>query len=199
MPKPVFLTSSSFDALMYKHEAGIDKFSGKALAVTEKLAVELAGFRPDPEEQVYGARAWGKEHEWSAIRAYSETQMVKVKKSDFVVSKDFDFVGGTIDGLVYPNGGIEVKCPYNPINHMLFKENYLKNYYWQVCGEIWINDLSWVDFVSYDPRFLANSRQRLRVIRAERNDEDIAKIKNRCQAAYQFATGLVLKHFYGGD
>lgn len=73
----------------------------------------------------------------------------------FIVHPNLPFVGCSPDGLLPDNdGGIEIKCPYKTNIHLRTKVtgNIPDEHRPQVQGVIWVCDLDWLDFVSYDPR-----------------------------------------------
>lgn len=57
------------------------------------------------------------------------------------------------DGLVGTSGGLEIKCP-NTTTHLLTMTTgeVDKKYIYQMCGYIIVYNLTFVDFMSYDPR-----------------------------------------------
>lgn len=188
MPKPGFLTPSSFDKLMagYKPENPY-KFGQAALAVVNRLAVELLGFRDDDlgGQDQGGATGWGLANEWLAIETYQERMLRDVRPAEFTVSWSLPYVGGTMDGLVGKDGGVEVKCPHNPVYH-LNRSHQWKTYQYQVHGYMWIFDLKWIDFISFDPRF---PEHRQLIVETVRRDESIIEaLAARCRAAYALAS-----------
>ena len=78
MPRPKFLTPSSFDNLMTKGLGG-ETFGKDAMAVVEKLAVEMLGFVAEPEPEPKGAREWGILNEWLALESYKERRLCEVR------------------------------------------------------------------------------------------------------------------------
>ena len=186
MPRPGYLTPSTFNALMTTGKN--TPFGGTAMAVVNQMALDLAGVERE-EDQFNGvACEWGKEHEPLAILGYSEAKFCPVLSADFASSPDLSYVGGTADGLVGTDGGVEIKCPYNSINHAQNSENLKKNYRWQLQGYMWIYALNWMDFVSFDPRFPAELQ--LKIIHVKRDDGMIKRLRQRCIDAYEMAEAI---------
>ena len=118
------------------------------------------------------ATEWGNEYEAEAIEAYTKRTGRKVKTGqNFIQHPEFQFVGGTPDGLVGEKGIVEVKCPYNFKNHLRTVINRMvpEEYRAQVHGHLWLSGRQWCDFVSYDPRIPKSHPARLVIVRVERN------------------------------
>jgi len=104
------------------------------------------------------ALEWGTELESLAVEKYAEHIGLQVNKASFIPVGDY--FGGSPDGLVPPEGIIEVKCPYNSSNH--FKHGLIKtsedfkkiapNYYYQCLSNMICAEAQWCDFISFDPR-----------------------------------------------
>lgn len=149
-------TSSEIHRLLPEPKSKKEVLSKTAINyVLEKVHESLTGeFNSFDSE----ATAWGVQNEHLARKWYEKIKGVEVKEIGFTkVSDDF---GGSADGLVGDEGGIEIKCPYNGANHLkhcmiysqdYFKENF-KEYYWQCVCNCYINGGEWWDFVSFDPR-----------------------------------------------
>ena len=58
--------------------------------------------------------------------------------------------------MIDDDGIIEIKCPaYNTQIGYLLDKQLPKIYEWQVCGQLYITDRVWCDFVSYHPKLPA--------------------------------------------
>lgn len=183
MPRIGYLTPSSFPDLM---KDGRGNEVGKAaLAVVDQFALDLLQVERD-EPATSASTEWGNENEFLAIEEYERRTLLTVRKMEFKTANEY--VGGTGDGLVGSKGGIEVKCPKNPVIH-LRREFQRKNYYWQMVGYMWIYELDWIDFVSFDPRYPADMQ--LIVDRIERKESDIDLLKARCEWAYKEAKKII--------
>lgn len=121
----------------------------------EKVSESLGGFA---QSAMGAALDWGTDLEPLAIDTYSRIKGYPVDKASFIPVGDY--YGGSPDGLVQPDGIIEVKCPYNSANH--FKHGLIKtpedfkriasNYYYQCISNMICAEARWCDFISFDPR-----------------------------------------------
>ena len=166
-----YITASRFGDVMTKARgAGISKTAESY--INEKIAELMTG---QSRELSGEALSWGVELESQARNLYEITRLVEVKNTGFIKSSCMPYVGGSPDGLVGIHGGIEIKCPYNTVNHLEYMKGVIpKAYYAQIQGNIWISGLDWIDFVSYDPRLIDEER-RLYIQRVERNTKFIAE------------------------
>jgi putative phage-type endonuclease len=102
-----------------------------------------------------GAMKKGSEREPLAKAAYEARSGAWVRNVGFI-RHDTLLAGASPDGLLDENGGLECKCPELSA-HM----EYLRlpdgrapsDYIAQIQGQMWIAELSWVDFVSFNPDF----------------------------------------------
>lgn len=104
------------------------------------------------------ATVWGVQNEPLARAWYEKIEGVKVIEAGFEqVSESY---GGSTDGLVNEDGGIEIKCPYKGAIHLQYSliesqeymKKYHKDHYWQCVSNCFINNRKWWDFISFDPR-----------------------------------------------
>ena len=122
--------------------------------------------------EAYGmAIDWGNEHEDDARELYEARYGVTVKRESFA---ERDGLGGSPDGLVGPDGCIEIKCPYNSGNHIGYMLDGCTDHLPQIQANIYFGNRKWADFISYDPRF--PSELQLYVIRVERDEQYIADL-----------------------
>ena len=154
--------------------------------ILEKVAGTLTGGWHDEMSTV--ATRWGNDMEPDAVAYYELAFNCKVEKPDPQCPEWSNDVSGSPDGLIYPDGeiyGIEVKCPYNPANHvrhMLIRsvddlKSTSKEYYWQILCYMLIFGLQKYEFVSYDPRFTGINRMYVVEILRSQVQDDIEKMK----------------------
>lgn len=137
---------------------------------------------------------WGMELEDTAVQVYEERTGNKVEKCSFIPVDDN--YGGSPDGKVGKEGAIEVKCPYNSVNH--FKHGLIKtdedfkdvasNYYYQCISHMICLDCEWCDFISYDPR--VSPECTMFVYRLKRNEEEVQNIKAKVETAVAYLQEL---------
>lgn len=158
----------------------VSKRDGRPLKAREdymwKLAVER--IYGTPTEQVSAASMeWGKELEPFAREAYEIQNGVLVKSCDFIPHPSIAYCGGSPDGLVGMDGGIEIKCPKDRRVHMQTWRNGMSDdHIPQVQGNLWITNREWFDFISYDPR--APTEYRLYVQRIQLDKKYILALES---------------------
>ena len=137
---------------------------------------------------------WGVELEDTAIAAYQDRTGNIVQKCSFIPVDEH--YGGSPDGKVRTEGAIEVKCPFNSVNHFkhglittdeAFKE-VAANYYYQCISHMIALNAKWCDFISYDPRVSEDCQ--MFVYRLKRNEEEIEAIKAKVKAAVEYMKSL---------
>lgn len=189
MPCKGYLTPSSFQALTSGWREGMDHFTPTSEKIVDKLAAELLGWEQEEENEITPiACQWGKENEWLAVETYQERTLRQVNYPvEFRASKSHGYVGGTMDGLIGGRGGVEIKSPYNSMEHLanLERAKQLSIYQYQIQGYLWIYELDWIDFVSFDPRFPEPYQLAVRRVFPQR--ELIERLQARCEAAYRKA------------
>lgn len=142
---------------------GASRTNYKAELVAERLTGTVA------ESFSNAAMKWGTDMEPEARSAYSLVRDQDVKPVGFVIHPTIEMAGASPDGLVGPDGLVEIKCP-NTATHIetllsdTVPDKYLKQMQWQML----CTGRAWCDFVSYDPRLPA--RMQLFVKRIERQD-----------------------------
>lgn len=171
------LTSSRFGDMMQKGRSKDQRFGNAAMKyIYEKIAEQIT-----LQPHVFSSQAtdWGSQMEANAIEKYTEKTGNEVHYTGFL---EFgDHAGGTPDGLVGEDGIIEVKCPFNPANHVeILLEGMVVNtdHMFQIQGNLMVTDRKWCDYISYDPRVTDEALQ-MKIIRVERDEEIIQAIQER--------------------
>lgn len=140
--------------------------------VSERLTGISKGFRETAEVR------HGKEFENEARDAYSFITRNEVREIGITILDDNQFIGASPDGIVDPDGGIEVKC-FDTRRHVeIICEGMPAELMPQVQGNIWIHNAKWWDFISYDPRI--KSDKNIYIQRIMRDDKYIGMLKNEC-------------------
>ena len=122
----------------YALELAVERLTGKPAKVIDNTAMQ-----------------WGREQEQSALEMYSARHAVAVEQVGFCRHDRLD-AGCSPDGLVDWDGLIEIKCPYNSLNHVATWMNGMPvEHKAQVQGQLWITNRDWCDFVSFDSRMPA--------------------------------------------
>jgi predicted phage-related endonuclease len=179
MPKQGNISASRIKDMMTSGRGKNVTFGKTAHAYARQLAWERIG--EEYPDYAYGnAIDWGNEYEYYAIQAYEKKNICEVHSQQvWQQHPKYEWIGGTPDGLVGTNGGMDAKCPYNLDNHMmnLFENAQLKDYRYQFQGYMWITGRKWWDMASFYPD--CAEKFQLHVCRVERDDELIAKIEER--------------------
>lgn len=117
-----------------------------------KLVVERITGEPVESASSF-AMNWGTEAEPFARAEYELVTGNIVTEVGFIKHPLHKWVGASSDGRVGARGGVEIKCPHNSAVHLqTWSDGMPEHHAPQVQGQIWILDLDWVDFCSYDPR-----------------------------------------------
>lgn len=135
--------------------------------ILEKVTQEINGFIPE---------FTSKEMEWGIAQEENAKLWYHINTGNAIGEVMFceynDFYGGSPDSAVIDpeftlpgeegviNGALEIKCPYNSVNHLkhcLIKSaDYFKSkhpeYYWQCISHMITLKVGFCDFVSFDPR-----------------------------------------------
>ena len=94
----------------------------------------------------------GIDNEPHALASYEEANGVRVRKVGFIVPLYTDVYGGSPDGLVGNDGGVEIKCPKPETLIRYHSEGVLPDEYRpQIQGLLLISRLPWWDFYSWHP------------------------------------------------
>jgi hypothetical protein len=138
-------TASQFDRIITPK--ALKPAGARFLYRAELVAEYLLGQPLD-----WGTSEWverGTELEDEARRYYAFQRDVEVQQVGFV-SRDDGLVGGSPDGLVGDDGGLEIKClgAAKHVRHMLGED---LGYVGQVQGNLWLTGRAWWDVLSYNP------------------------------------------------
>src|SRR5690606_16202558 len=88
-----------------------------------------------------------------ARAAYEMQRDVDVQVVGFIYADDRKLTGGSPDGLIGEDGGLECKCPaiHTHIGYLLNPHALVDEYRTQVQGYLWITGRRWWDLCSYHP------------------------------------------------
>jgi putative phage-type endonuclease len=181
------ITSSEIHKIM-----GDKGFSETAKTYLLEKVCEFYGGVTEPAQGA--ALNWGIELEPVAIKYYEELKKVKTEPATFTPVDEH--YGGSPDGLLLPEGIIEVKCPYKSANH--FKHGMIKdeasfkkiapNYYYQCISNMICTNTKWCDFISYDPR--VKDEYMMFIYRLELQESEVTNIKERVKLAVEYMNQL---------
>jgi exodeoxyribonuclease (lambda-induced) len=155
-----------------------------------KLAERLSGVQRDYKSD---ATTHGLELEGEALNYYAELTGNVVGEAGFIEMIK-GLYGGTPDGFVNDDGIIQVKCPWNYVNHInyglvddvdYFKKKY-REYYWQCQSDMLVSDRAFCDFVSYCKDMPDGLK--MFILRIPANLEDMQLLVDRLDASAKFIT-----------
>lgn len=144
-------TASGYEHILQPKK--LEYSAGATKYLNHLLAEWLCGY---PLDTGTGS-AWmerGTQMEPEARRWYEQHRSVKVEQVGFCL-RDDEQTGCSPDGLVGPDGLVEIKCP-SLEQHIAYMRNptlLQADYRIQTQGELYITDRDWVDLVSYHPDF----------------------------------------------
>lgn len=139
-------TASRFDRII---TAKTGKVSAQASAYIAELIAQTI-IEPEPMEPTE-AMQHGIETE-AAARAWYEFETGQAVQQVGLCMDDGGRFGASPDGLIEPEGGLEIKCP-QPATHTgyLLAKGLPDKYKPQVHGSLVVTGRAWWDFVSYCP------------------------------------------------
>lgn len=121
---------------------------------------------------------WGKTQEGAAVFAYEVHTGLNVDRCGFI--EKTNLFGGSPDGLVGEDGCIEIKCPFNPSNHIYTLLNGTpEEHIWQCQSNLLVTGREWIDFISYRPDM--PDSMKLYIKRTFRDEEKIAVIQKEVE------------------
>jgi hypothetical protein len=143
------VTASQFGAVVTP-KARATANAARTTYLCELVTERLTGRAVD--HYVTGAMQRGTDAEPKARAWYEITRGVEVRQTGLIVREEtWGRVGGSPDGLVGDDGGIEIKCPLpvNLVRACLYND--ISDYLPQVQGLLWITGRAWWDVVLWGP------------------------------------------------
>lgn len=156
--------------------------------ILEKVTEILTGLQ---NEISTPAMQWGTELEPYAIEHFLKIMPLKSERLGFKELKDFEKDAGCSPDLLLPEikKGVEIKCPFNRINHTrnlllknqkgFFKEH--SEYYYQIQMQMLCFDFDSWFFVSYHPDF--EGKNRMLILEIKKDFETQIKLIERLEIA----------------
>ena len=173
------ITASKCKIWMSKGRKKDEDFGQTALTYLYGVLAEIL---TGSQHEIFGAALdWGEDLEEQAIQRYIEKAGNEVRRIGYVEYQANSLFGGSPDGLIEPDGMLEVKCPFNPANHvqtLITQDIYNEDHRMQIQANLLFSDRQWCDYVTYDPRVFDKDKN-INVIRIDRDEEIIDKIIER--------------------
>lgn len=166
------VTASRVADVIAKTKSGYS--TSRANYAAELITERLTGL--PTEGFTNAAMQWGTEMEPEARSAYEFFRAEEVVQVPFANHPTIGDAGASPDGLVGPDGLVEIKCPITAthIETLRFKQvpaKYITQMQWQMA----CTGRQWCDFVSYDPRM--QDSMRFFCKRVHRDDEMITNLE----------------------
>lgn len=140
-----------------------------------------------------GSMEWGKQWEPVARSEYENRRGVLAQEVFFILHPVHDFIGASADFLADPDGGGEIKCPFDQEVHLATLECGLpSDHIEQIQGGLWVTGRQWWDFVSFHPAFPPHLQ--LYVQRVPRDDSYIEKLEAACLSLNDEVNTIVQRH-----
>lgn len=167
---------------------------GALTYINTKAAEQLTSFVNEAPRTA--AITWGEDHEPYARDLYAQIKGVKIEKAGFTVYGDH--AGGSPDGFLGDDAFLEIKCPHNSANQIVYlglkKAIQLKelhpDYYAQCQSNMIFTGRKLCIFIAFDPRFPIQ-KQKIKVLEMGPEDEVQDLIKARLEKAIKTKTEIV--------
>ena len=146
-----------------------------------QLVAEILTGRPQESGFTNDAMRWGTEQEPYARAAYECQAGVLVDQVGMVLHPSIERGAASPDGLVDPDGLVEIKCP-NTATHLdyLLDGTVPAKYQPQMLWQMACTGRDWCDFVSFDPRLPEDLQ--LFVVRFQRDQARIDAMEAEVRA-----------------
>jgi hypothetical protein len=175
--------SSAADALAFKKTGDKSETADRAKLRARLVAERLTGRALDDDAFITRELQRGIDKEGDAAIAYEAATGLMVRWSGFL-SHNSLMVGCSLDGHVGDPlvGIVEIKCPKST-THLGYLQGGCvpDDYRPQATHNLWVSGAEWLDFVSFDDRFL-DERFHLFRVRIHRADVDIAGYDRQARA-----------------
>lgn len=212
-------TSSQLSDLMKSGKKKDEMFGDAAKTLMESVASERM-LREDVKnnEQLFEAYLehtdssnkytdWGHACEGKARKMFEKEYNVVVQETDCIDHPEIEWLAGSPDGVILTEDGeaveavIEIKCPL-PKTHVKYFAR-IKNsddlkkvkpeYYWQVQNNMFVTGAQYCYFISYCPWVVC----KMRVVKIERNDDDLKELALRVQKANEEVDDMIAQFLFG--
>ncbi|MBW1853134.1 MAG: YqaJ viral recombinase family protein [Deltaproteobacteria bacterium] len=183
------ITGSHFKDIMPTAKQKQDAWSKGQLTYLRKVAAEiLTGQREDTFKS--SSMQWGNDWEGIARKHYEMHELAPVRECGFYQYSDF--IGSSPDGIIGDNEAtFEVKCPESKqhLRYLLDSGELLKDYYWQVYGEMLCTGIDKAVICSFDPRMPVGKN--LVIVNVEAKNDELENLSVRLNLAVEMIKDMV--------
>lgn len=180
------ITGSRFARVMAQPESKVYKDLIDQLAEERRKGICLDSSYMTP------AMRWGVRYEHDARLWYSTKRRRPVQQVSFVVHPKYDYIGVSPDGIVLPNGLVEIKCPQKrTFEDIKATKKVPSRYRWQIQGQLWVCEKEWLDFVCFYPPTQGIC------IRVRPDPNDFDRLDERCRRAHREVEGRLRRYRQG--
>ena len=150
------ITASKCSIWMAEGRSKNDKYSVQCIKYLYSRIAEMLIGSAHMAGTGAAAISWGGDFEEEAFNLYKskmKRKKVAVRKTGFI--KFNEYAGGSSDGTVGTKGILEIKCPYDPTNHVVTMDTglpYEDKFKAQIQCNMLFTGSTFCDFVTYDPR-----------------------------------------------
>lgn len=172
-----------------------DPSTARYQAYLDEVFNEIVGV-PDFDD---GHKPWfshGTEWEEEARGSYEFETGTEVREVGFIVSDQLDYVGCSPDGLIDPDGGIEIKSRKSRAAYLKSVKAGVDSIHLpQIHGCMWVTGRAWWDYVSYfkSPESMDHD---LHIHRVYRDEKYINRLTSACMVA-RAKINERLERYYG--
>ena len=118
-----------------------------------QIVAEILTGKPQEDGFTNEAMRWGTENEPFARAAYETFANVLVDQCGLVLHPTIERGAASPDGLVGPDGLVEIKCPKTATHLQYLVDGKVPTHYQpQMLWQMACTGRDWCDFVSFDPR-----------------------------------------------
>ena len=142
-----------------------------------KIVAELVTQQQQMDGYLSPEMEWGTDQEPLARAAYEIRTGNDVDQVGFMLHDTIPLFGGSADGLVGDDGGIEIKCPKTSTHLRWMLEGEVpEEHRLQMYSYMALSGRKWFDFISFDPRLPL--RHQLFIMRLERDEAKVKEIED---------------------
>lgn len=194
-------TASNFGKLFISGRGKSDAFGKVALGYIEQIAAQRQTVFNLEDEITSRHIETGREREAFAIQTFAERTGLEPYLTGgsqrFAVSSCGNY-GGTPDGLIGENAGLEAKSPKYTTHHRYLSRiktaddllDECPDYYWQCQGGMELTGRDLWYWISYHPD-MKNDRHKLLVVEVKRDEQAIAMLKERLLLAIEYCDKII--------